>query len=423
MKVLLIDGGGRGDALARKIAQSPRLTKLYVAPGNAGTATLGENVPIKATDVEFLLSFALKEKIDLTVVGQDDSLGMGIVDLFKLQGLKIFGPLRSPAQIETSKVFAKRLMVASAVPTARFMVFEKKDYEIACDVVRYIGAPIVIKVDGLALGKGSYVCKDVSFALDVLHKIMIENVHEDAGDQVIIEEYLPGPEFSMHAICDGNSHILFPPSRDHKALFDNDQGPNTGGMGAIAPVPSITHSQLIESSGIVKETLKAIHQWTGSRFVGCLYPGFKVSPSGLQVLEFNARFGDPETQVYMRLLKTDILDIFEACIDGQLEKIKVEWHPGYAVCVNLVSLGYPGKYKKGLPITGIYEAEQIPDVVVFHAGTVISEDGVLKTSGGRVLSVTGVGATLEKAIEKTYAAVHCIDFEGKHYRKDIGRNS
>ena len=286
----------------------------------------------------------------------------------------------------------------------------------------YVGVPIVIKASGLALGKGAYVCFTVPQALDALHAIMVKGVHADAGNEVVIEEYLPGPEFSLHAFCDGKTSSLFPPARDHKSIFNNDRGPNTGGMGVIAPIPDISHTQWAESQEIVTKTLDAL-RGSGAAFVGCLYPGLKMSPDGLRVLEFNARFGDPETQVYMRLLKSDILPIFEACIDGNLDQIKVEWYSDYGVCVILASEGYPSPdYKKGVPITGIKEAESIPGVTVYHAGTVM-EDGVLRTSGGRVLGVTATGGTLEDAIARVYAGVDCIKFEGMHYRTDIGRNS
>jgi len=430
MDVLVIGGGGREHAIAWKLCQSVRLGRLYVAPGNAGTSTLAENVPIKATDVDSLLAFTLKKGIDLTIVGQDDPLAMGIVDAFQAKGLRIFGPTKAAAQIEASKAFSKSLMRDCGVPTALFDVY--KDHAQALEMVRYNffhfhGEPIVVKASGLALGKGSYVCPGLSEAETALYEIMINRLHGSAGDEVVIERFVEGQEVSIHAFCDGNSFKLFPSAQDHKPVFDGDKGPNTGGMGAIAPVPWFDDYDIVRKQ-IVGPILKGLRK-NGSPFVGLLYPGLKVSKNKalatttLSALEFNARPGDPEAQIYMRLLKSDLLEIFEACVDGRLHEINIEWYSGFAACVVMASGGYPSSdYKKGLPIFGIENAETLPGVVVFHAGTK-NVDGQLVTSGGRVLGVTGVGATLQEALDRAYRGVKCIHFDGMQYRTDIGAKS
>ena len=414
--VLIIGGGGREHALAWKLAQSPRIGKLYVAPGNGGTCDVAENVSIEATDTKRLARFAEKNSIDLTVVGPDDPLAFGIVDVFQSRGLRIFGPTRAAAQIETSKAFAKRLMRDSNIPTAPFRIFRK--HENALEYVRKHGVPIVIKASGLALGKGAYPCKALAKAEKALTEIMLERAYKQAGNEVIVEEFLDGQEVSIHALCDGKTSILLPTAQDHKPVFDGDKGKNTGGMGTIAPVPWVTDQTLQEvNEQIVHLTLQALAK-KGKPFTGLLYPGLKMTEEGPKVLEFNARFGDPETQSYMRLLKTDLLDVLDACVDGELDEIAVEWHSSFAVCVVLASGGYPGKYKKKIPIFGINEAEKIPNVVVFHAGTMYSDQ--LRTSGGRVLGVTATGDTLQQALDRAYKAVRCIKFKGMQFRKDIG---
>jgi phosphoribosylamine---glycine ligase len=424
--VLLVGSGGREHALAWKLRQSERLGKLYVAPGNAGTGLVAENVPIKATDIDTLLAFALEKKIDLTVVGSEDPLSLGITDLFFAKGLPIFGPTKAATQIEASKLFAKNLMTQprSNVPTADFRVFT--EYKSALSFVRkhfdpVFASRIVVKASGLALGKGAYVCRNVEEAEQALDEIMVKRAYGSAGDQVIIEKFVEGQEVSIHAFCDGTSFKLCPSSQDHKPIFDGDEGPNTGGMGAIAPVPWFRGQDYV-SKRIVGPVLSGMRA-VGSPFVGLLYPGLKIPEAGPQVLEFNARFGDPETQVLMRLLKTDLLTIFEACVEGRLHEVEVEWNPGYAACVVMASGGYPSSnYKKGFPITGIVEAEALSDVKVFQAGTTI-KDGILVTSGGRVLAVSAVGETLQRALEKVYCAVPKINFEGAQFRTDIGAKS
>ncbi len=423
MKILVIGSGGREHALAWKLKQSPRVGRLYVAPGNGGTEAIATNVPIKVTDVAGLLRFAEQEGIDFTVAPQDDALAAGVVDAFqasKVRKLRIFGPTKLAAEIESSKAFAKEAMRDADILTAPFQIFEK--YERALAYVRGHSLPVVVKASGLALGKGAYVCKTLLEAETALENMMVKLIHGDAGKVVVIEEFLAGPEVSIHAFCDGKNFSLFPSAQDHKPAFDNDQGPNTGGMGTIAPVPWFSQ-ELMRTAGedIVGGMLREL-SFLGRPFVGCLYPGLKVTPSGLAVLEYNARPGDPETQSYMRLLKTDLLDIMEACVDGKLAECKVEWHPGFAVCIVLASGGYPGSYAKGKPITGIEDAEGNPLIKVFHAGTAVL-DGQLVTAGGRVLGVTATGATLWVALQTAYNAVKRISFEGMQHRTDIGEKS
>ncbi len=422
-KVLLIDGGGRGHAIARKFVLSPRLGKLYSAPGNGGTAQCGENVPLKATDIDGLLAFAKKEHIDFTFVGQDDPLGLGIVDRFQANGLRICGPTRTAFEIEGSKAFSKGLMVSAGIPTASFNIL--RNYSEALRAVRehfaVSPAPLVLKADGLALGKGAYVCRTLAQAEQALDELMVERRYGSAGDIVIAEEFIPGPEVSSHAFCDGATFKMFPSAQDHKPVYDNDEGPNTGGTGTISPVPWFRH-QGFAAEKVIAPALSALKDM-GRPFKGILYPGFKMAKAGPTVLEFNARLGDPETQVYMRRLETDLLAILEACEAGRLGEMNIAWSLHYVVCVVMMAEGYPSPdYRRGDPIRGIREAERIPGVVVYHAGT--TRDGeALKTSGGRVLGVTGVGPTLRHALDLAYAGVKCIKFEGMHYRKDIGEKS
>ncbi|MCR4280770.1 MAG: phosphoribosylamine--glycine ligase [Candidatus Kaiserbacteria bacterium] len=414
--VLVVGSGGREHALAWKVAQSSRIGKLYVAPGNGGTRLIGENIPIQADEITKLVNFAKEHSIGLTVVGPDNSLALGIVDAFQTEGLRIFGPSRLAAYIESSKAFSKKLMQEAGIPTAEFQIFTK--YEDALLYVRERGAPIVVKASGLALGKGVYVCETVGEAEEALKEIMVEHAHKDAGAEVVIEEFLDGEEISIHALSDGKDFVMFPASRDHKRIGEGNTGKNTGGMGTIAPVLEVDDSAMKEiQKAVVQPALDNLAS-EGMPFSGLLYPGLKMTSRGPKVLEFNARFGDPETQVYMRLMKTDLLDILEACADGKLAGKRIEWDSGFAVNVVLASGGYPDEYKKGFPITGIEEAEKVQGVVVFHAGTVY--DGVLKTSGGRVLGVSAVGDTLKGAIEKAYTACDLINFEGKYFRRDIG---
>jgi phosphoribosylamine--glycine ligase len=414
--VLIIGSGGREHALAWKLAQSPRIGKLYVAPGNGGTRKVAQNIPINSTDIDKLVQFAEKNEIGLTVVGPDDPLALGVVDAFRARGLRIFGPTRAAAEIESSKAFAKNLMSEADIPTATFKIFS--EHENALLYVRERGAPIVVKASGLALGKGVYVCKTLAEAEGALAEIMLDRVHKEAGSEVVVEEFLDGQEISIHAFCDGKTFILLPPAQDHKPIRDSDEGKNTGGMGTIAPVSWVSADTLkIVGEQVVRPTLEALTK-CGRPFSGLLYPGLKMTSTGLKVLEFNARFGDPETQSYMRLLKTDLLDILEACVDGTLAELEIEWHSGFAVCVVVASGGYPDEYKKGVPLRGVAEAERVSNVVVFHAGTIFENE--LKTSGGRVLGISATGDTLHSALDGAYEAARLIEFEGMQYRSDIG---
>ena len=417
--VLVVGSGGREHALAWKLAQSPRLGKLYIAPGNGGTRLVGENVPIGVMEFEKLAQFAVEKNISLTVVGPDDAFVGGVVDVFQARGLRIWGPTRAAAQIEGSKAFSKQLMRESSIPTADFAVFTNHD-----EAVRYVrehGVPIVVKASGLALGKGVAICRTFEEAEVALKEIMLDRVFKDSGTQVVIEKYLEGQEVSIHALSDGKTYKMFPASQDHKTIGEGDTGKNTGGMGTIAPVPWLHENMLQDiEQRIVQPTLEALRN-RGATFSGVLFPGLKMAPEGPMVLEYNARFGDPECQVYMRLLKTDILDVLEACVDGRLSDQPIEWNSGFAVNIVIASGGYPDAYKKGSPIAGIKEAEKIADVVLFHAGTMIENvSQSLVTAGGRVLGVSAVGATLKEALDRAYEAIEKIHFEGMYFRHDIG---
>lgn len=418
--VLIIGSGGREHALSWKIAQSPNLGQLYLAPGNGGTAALAENVPIRADDIDGLLEFAREHDVHLTVVGPDDALALGVVDAFQKAGLRIYGPTRAAAQIEASKAFSKDLMTETGVPTAKFATFT--DLTAAKNYVHDHSFPAVVKASGLALGKGVYICADLGAAKRALDEIMGEKRFGEAGNSVVIEDYLAGQEVSIHAFCDGHTAKLFPPAQDHKRIGTGDTGPNTGGMGTFAPVPWVTpalmHRAQHEVVGPILAGLKAHH----APFTGTLYPGLMVDGDHLKVLEYNARFGDPETQSFMRLLQTDLLEILDACVDGNLSSRHLQWSGETAITIVLASEGYPGTYPKGVAITGIEAAEKLPDVVVFHAGTKL-EDGRLVTSGGRVLNVTAVGRDLLEARAKAYAAIKLIHFNGMQYRTDIGHKA
>lgn len=417
--VLIIGSGGREHALAWKLKRSPRIGKLYIAPGNGGTRAVAENVAIETKEFGNLAKFAEEKKIGLTIVGPDDPLAAGIADYFQSRGLRIFGPLKDSAQIEASKVFAKKLMAEAKIPTAAFKTFNNPTEALA--YVRLHNLPTVIKANGLALGKGVYICRTMTEVETALDELMVKRIHQDSGNEVVVEEFLDGQEISIHALCDGLSCFVFPPAQDHKQALDDDKGKNTGGMGTVAPVPWITSGMMqdIEYS-VLHPALEAMKK-RGLLFSGLLYPGIKMTEAGPKVLEFNARFGDPEAQVYMRLLASDILDLLEACVDFKLADIasSVKWNRGFAANIVLASNGYPDAYKQGFPISGIEEAEKVEGVVVFHAGTKV-EHGQLVTSGGRVLGVSAVGLTLKEAIERAYEAVDRIHFEGKQFRRDIG---
>ncbi len=417
-KVLVIGGGGREQALAWKLAQSQKVEKVYLAPGNGGSRGSIENVDIKWTDVDGLLDFALKERIDFTLVGQEAASEAGVVDSFQEAGLKIFGPTKAAVKIESSKVLAKDLMAAENIPTAQYKTFT--DSASALEYAKSRPLPVVIKADGLAEGKGVTVCQTTEEIEQAIDTTMVQKKFGEAGASVVVEDFLKGQEVSVHALCDGQRAVIFPASQDHKQINDGDEGPNTGGMGVIAPVPWVTmrHLEYVDQN-IVQPALRGLHK-KGADFTGCLYPGLMIDGDDINVVEFNARFGDPEAEVYMRLLDSDLYDILTACADGSLNPEAVAWKQGFAVTIVAASGGYPGTYKKGLPITGIEEAEKLDDIVVFHAGTAM-KDGKLVTYGGRVLNVTAIGDTLEAALEKAYTAIKLIHFDGMHYRTDIGR--
>jgi len=416
IKVLIIGSGGREHAIAWKIKQSPMVREIFIAPGNAGTAKIGNNIDIKAEDLKGLLNFALKEKIDLTIVGPETPLALGIVDLFEKHKLKIFGPSKKAAKIESSKIFAKYFMKKFKIPTANFKVFS--NYFEAENYLKKSSFPIVLKADGLAGGKGVIVSTDFEEAKKGLKELMIDKKFGSAGKRVVIEEYLSGQEISAICLTDGFFVLPLLPAQDHKAIFDNDKGPNTGGMGAYAPVPFVNkklYNEIVEK--ILKPAVLGMKK-IGRLYKGVLYAGLMLTQEGPKVLEFNCRFGDPETQPQMMLLKSDLVDLMFGCIEGNLEKKKLSWHKGYSVCVVLASKGYPGDYEKGFEIKGL-ERKLPPNLQIFHAGTKLEGDKVL-TQGGRVLGVTSLASSLKLAIKKAYFAIKKIDFENKYFRKDIG---
>ncbi|HTG02172.1 MAG TPA: phosphoribosylamine--glycine ligase [Nitrospirota bacterium] len=417
MKVLVVGGGGREHALVWKIAQSRKVAKIYAAPGNAGIAQLAECVPIKAEDMAGLAAFAKSKAVDLTVVGPEGPLSQGIVDAFAAQGLRAFGPSGKAAEIEASKRFAKDLMKKYNIPTAEYGVFTDKAS--AESYVRQKGAPIVVKADGLAAGKGVVVAETVDEALKALDLIMGDKAFGAAGDRVVIEECLLGEEASFMAFSDGTTVVPMASSQDHKRVFDADKGPNTGGMGAYSPAPVVTKKlERKVMDTIMIPTIQAMEK-EGRLFKGVLYAGLMISGGDAKVLEFNARFGDPETQPIMARLDTDLVEIIEAILSGTLAKVEIRWKPDSAVCVVMASGGYPGGYAKGKVITGLEKAAQQSGVVVFHAGTAFANGSVV-TDGGRVLGVTGLGPTVAAAIDTAYAGVREISFDGAHFRRDIG---
>ena len=416
MQVLVIGGGGREHTLVWKLAQSKKVTKLYAAPGNPGMKDLAECVDLDIADLDGLADWAEKHAIDLTVVGPEAPLVAGIVDVFKARGLTIFGPSAKAAEIEGSKIFSKELMEKYGVPTAFFKVCD--NLADARAFVEEKGAPIVIKADGLAAGKGVVVARTKDEALAALDEMMGAHKFGSAGNRVVIEEFMEGEEASLLAFTDGKTIVPMLAAQDHKRVNDGDQGPNTGGMGAYCPAPVMTDA-LKEKT--VKEVLRPIVDALakeGRPYSGCLYAGLMIKGDSVKVVEFNARFGDPETQVVLPLLKSDLAEIMVACANGTLTPDLVEWSDKAAVCVVMASGGYPASYKKGIPITGLKAANAMDDVVVFHAGT-REEDGKILTNGGRVLGVTAVADDIPSAQQKAYDAVDKIHFDGAHYRQDI----
>ncbi len=424
MKVLVVGSGGREHAITWKVAQSSRVDRVFVAPGNAGTGLHGENVDLEATDSAGLVKFAKQNDIGLTVIGPEVPLCEGIVDIFESEGLKVFGPDKSAAQLEGSKVFCKNVLRAADVPTADFQEFRD-----ASSAERFINerysetpedCPVVVKADGLAAGKGAIVCKTRDDALEAINMIARERQFGDAGNRMIIEDRMSGTEASILAITDGKTILTLPPAEDHKRAHDNDAGPNTGGMGAYCPTPSIDADTLnwVESNVLVP----TVHVMKRNRnpFRGILYAGLMLTPQGPKVLEYNVRFGDPECQPMLMRLKTDFVDILEATVDRRLGEIgQLEWDDRPSVCVVMASEGYPGSYEKGKVIRGLDEAAKIDDVVVFHAGTTTNEVGEVVTNGGRVLGVTAMGDTVAAAKLQAYKAVKCIRWDGAWCRKDI----
>ncbi len=417
MKLLVIGSGGREHALVWKLRQSPRVKQIFCAPGNAGTAGLGENVPIPAHDIPALVDFAKREGIGLTVVGPDDALADGVVDAFEQAGLRIFGPQAAAARLESSKIFAKEFMRRHGIPTAESREFsDSVEAHMYCQKAKY---PLVIKADGLALGKGVFIAENPLDASIAIHRTMDMGVFGEAGNNIVIEECLQGVECSIHALIDGSSHHLFPDCKDHKRAFDYDEGPNTGGMGTISPSGTLSDDLLARVKTEVLDRFVAGIKADGLVFKGMLFPGLMITSDGPKVLEFNCRFGDPETQVLMRRLQSDLLDLLEACVDGTLGQQTPAWDEQAAVCVILASGGYPGDYEKGKEISGIEKAETSGEIIVFHAGTK-EVSGKVVTNGGRVLGVTALGRDLSQAREAAYAAADIIHFDQMQRRNDIG---
>ena len=417
MKVLVVGKGGREHAIAWKVAQSPLVKEVYIAPGNAGTEKVGKNVPISATDVENLLKFAKEEKIDLTIVGPEDPLAKGIVDAFQREGLKIFGPDSRGAKLEASKVFAKNFMAKYGVPTARYGTFE--DPERAKEFIKTLGDKVVVKADGLAAGKGAFVCQSQEEALKVVDDLIVKGILGEAGKRVVVEEFLEGEEASYMVMVDGTDYVPLPTSQDHKRLLEGDRGPNTGGMGAYSPTPVIdeeTEKRIREE--VIERTLKGLAE-EGIHYRGFLYAGLMLTKEGPKVLEFNVRLGDPEAQPILTRIESDLVEHVMNILEGNIKGVEIKVSPKWALGVVIASKGYPQKPETGKVIEGLEEAEKLPGVVVFHAGTKREGDKIL-TAGGRVLTVVGLGDTLKEAKEKAYEGVSKIHFEGMYYRRDIG---
>lgn len=418
MKVLIIGGGGREHAIAKKVAMSPRVDKLYCAPGNAGIAECAECVEIAVNEFEKLADFAEKEKIDLTIVGPEEPLVGGVVDVFEGRGLRVFGPRKNAAILEGSKVFTKQLMKKYNIPTAKYEVFDHPSQAIA--YLKNSKYPIVLKADGLALGKGVLICNNHQEALDGIKLIMEDKQFGKAGDRIVIEEFITGREVSVLAFCDGTHILPMTSAQDHKRAKDGDQGPNTGGMGTFSPSPFYTKEIDEYCRKHIYEPTMAAMKAEDREFVGILFVGLMLTKEGPKVLEYNARFGDPETQVVLPRMKNDIIDVMEACIDGKLDQITLEFEDNAAVCVILASYGYPEQYAKGLPITGLESFNGKEDYFAFHSGTKKSGDGVI-TNGGRVLGITAKGKDLKEARRKAYEATKWVDYANKYMRNDIGK--
>jgi phosphoribosylamine--glycine ligase len=420
MKILVVGSGGREHTLVWKLSKSDRVDKIYCAPGNAGTRIIAENVDIKDSDTEALLEFAKKENIEMTFVGPEAPLVDGIVDKFEKEGLNVFGPSQAAARLEGSKVFAKKMMKDYRIPTAQYEVFT--DPAKAISYIKKKGAPIVVKAEGLAAGKGVIVARTVEEAVDAVKLILVNDKFGEAGKRIVVEEYLEGEEATVLAFVDGNNIKAMVPSQDHKPAYDNDQGPNTGGMGAYAPAPIVT-DKLMENiyQKILIPTVQALKQ-EDINYKGVLYCGLMIDEGKAKVLEYNVRFGDPEAQVVLTLLETDLIDIAEAVIKGKLNNLDIKWKNKKALCVIMASGGYPIEYEKGKEITGIENVNQDQDMIVFQAGTK-NKDGKLLSNGGRVLAVTALGDDYKGVIEKAYEGVEKIHFDDFHIRNDIGQKA
>jgi phosphoribosylamine--glycine ligase len=416
VKILVIGSGGREHALVWKLKQSSSVDRIFCAPGNAGTSAIADNVAVPATDMQELLRFAKQNDVDLTVVGPDDPLAMGIVDLFTAERLRIFGPTKSAARLESSKIFAKELMRAQEIPTAQARTFS--DSQAALDYCNELNFPVVIKADGLALGKGVIIAENATIARSTVEMMMNEARFGDAGRRIVIEEFLRGAECSIHALVDGKNYRLLESARDHKRALDGDEGPNTGGMGAFSPANNWNALVQAQFEKIVMRPL--LRGLANEKIIyhGLLYPGLMMTTDGPRVLEFNCRFGDPETQALLPRLKSDLPPLLEATIDGEIDKQTIEWDKRASVAVVLASAGYPGKYETGKPISGLDEAAKFEGVQIFHAGTKIANDEIV-TVGGRVLAVTALGSDIAAARKRAYEAAALIEFEGCHYRRDI----
>ena len=419
MKILVVGSGGREHALCWKIAQSKKVDKIYCAPGNAGVAEVAECVAIGAMEFEKLADFAQEKEIDLTVIGMDDPLVGGVVDVFEERGLRIFGPRKNAAILEGSKAFSKDLMKKYNIPTAAYENFDDADKALA--YLETASFPIVLKADGLALGKGVLICNTLEEAKEGVKSIMMDKAFGSAGNQMVIEEFMTGREVSVLSFVDGNTIKIMTSAQDHKRAMDGDQGLNTGGMGTFSPSPFYTE-EIDEfcQKYIYQATVNAMKA-EGREFKGIIFFGLMLTEKGPRVLEYNARFGDPETQVVLPRMKNDIVEVFEACVDGTLDQIELEFEDNAAVCVVLASAGYPLKYDKGLPISGLDTFKDKDSYFVFHAGTKFNEEGTIVTNGGRVLGVTATGATLKEARANAYEATNWVTFDNKYCRSDIGK--
>ena len=416
MNILVVGGGGREHAIAWRLAQDSCRPTLFCAPGNAGTAAIAQNLPLSAEDVPGLLGWAKEHRPDLTIVGPEVPLCLGITDAFNAAGLRVFGPCQAAARMEGSKLFSKEIMTAAGVPTARSQSFGHSDAAVAA--LAEFSLPVVIKADGLAAGKGVIIAQTRDEAVAAIRSMLVDAVFGTAGAQVLIEEFLEGEEASILALVDGENAVILPSSQDHKRVFDQDQGPNTGGMGAYSPAPVVSPDLLpVIMDTVILPVVRELKK-RGIVYKGVLYAGLMLGSRGIHVLEFNARFGDPETEAVLPRIAGDLIPALQACIDGTLSDKLIHVRPEVAATVIMAAGGYPGTYKKGTPIYGLDEAAKIPDSMVFHAGTAL-KDGQVVTSGGRVLAVTALGSSLKTAVARAYEAAAKIRFEGAHYRRDI----